>query len=265
MGHGVGAALTASLCLGSLRGGRRSGATLLEQAAETTRRWLNTQPPAPRDFVTGLLARVDLRTGWLRDGQRRPRPPYLARGTEVRRWTYRRTFPFGCSPTPATAAPGSPCVRGDRVVLVTDGMLERNVGAVDLLEAIADSQGASSARGRSCAGRQRPRGHRPPAQRRRHHSVSGLAREPRPGTIRRSRGRPRSRQRPTRLTTTSTWADRTGLRQRGTSTLPVPLGRPGSDVQVVRDRDGSLVWQVRRGPGRCRTPPRPSCRRQRAQ
>ncbi len=74
MGHGVGAALTASLCLGSLRGGRRSGATLLEQATETNTALADqaaTAGPRRLRHRTARPGRPAHRH--LRDGQRRPR------------------------------------------------------------------------------------------------------------------------------------------------------------------------------------------------
>ena len=141
MGHGVGAALTASLCLGGLRGSRRSGATLLEQATET-----NTalaEQAATRgldDFVTGLLARVDLRTGTCEMVNAGHVAPYLARDTEVTALELPADLPFGLFPDTHYRSTRVTLRRGDRVVLITDGMLERNLGAVDLLEAIADSR-----------------------------------------------------------------------------------------------------------------------------
>jgi serine phosphatase RsbU (regulator of sigma subunit) len=141
MGHGVGAALTASLCVGSLRGGRRSGATLLEQAAGT-----NTalaEQAAIRgldDFVTGLIARIDLRTGTCEMVNAGHVAPYLARGTEVTALDLPADLPFGLFPDTPYRSTRLTLRRGDRVVLVTDGMLERHVGAVDLLEAIADTR-----------------------------------------------------------------------------------------------------------------------------
>ena len=141
MGHGVGAALTASLCLGSLRGGRRGGATLLEQAAET-----NTslaEQAATRDledFVTGLLARVDLRKGTCELVNAGHVAPYLARGPEVTALDLPVDLPFGLFPDTPYRSTRLTLRPGDRLVLVTDGMLERNLGAVDLLGAIADSR-----------------------------------------------------------------------------------------------------------------------------
>lgn len=62
MGHGVSSALTATLCVGSLRNSRRAGVTLLEQAAAAD---VAMRAYAKGSFVTGLLGRVDLRTGLL--------------------------------------------------------------------------------------------------------------------------------------------------------------------------------------------------------
>jgi len=140
MGHGVGAALTASVCLGSLRGGRRSGATLLEQATEANAAL--AEQAATRgldDFVTGLLARVDLRSGTCEMVNAGHVAPFLARGAEVTALELPTDLPFGLFPDTVYRSTRVTLRPGDRVVLVTDGMLERNVGTVTLPEGIANT------------------------------------------------------------------------------------------------------------------------------
>ncbi|QWZ09941.1 serine/threonine-protein phosphatase [Nocardioides panacis] len=138
MGHGVGAALTASLCIGSLRGSRQTGATLLEQATDANT--VLAEQAASRDlddFVTGLLARVDLRTGAYEMVNAGHVAPYLARGSQVTALELPVDLPFGLFPDTAYRSTRGTLRPGDRVVLVTDGMLERNVSTVDLPGAIA--------------------------------------------------------------------------------------------------------------------------------
>ena len=141
MGHGVGAALAASVCLGSLRGSRRSGDTLLEQATET-----NTALAAQAatrgldDFVTGLLVRVDLHTGTCEVVNAGHVAPYLSRGAEIAALELPVDLPFGLFPDSIYRSTQVTLRPGDRVVLVTDGMLERNVGTVDLPGAIANTR-----------------------------------------------------------------------------------------------------------------------------
>jgi serine phosphatase RsbU (regulator of sigma subunit) len=142
MGHGVGAALTASLCLGSLRGGRRAGASLLDQAAQTNAEL--AEQGAVRgvdDFVTGLLARVDLRTGVCDMVNAGHVAPYLLRGAQVTALELPADLPLGLFPDTRYSSTPVTLRRGDRVVLVTDGMLERNVASVHLPEAIENTRG----------------------------------------------------------------------------------------------------------------------------
>ena len=66
--------------------------------------------------------------------------PYLARGTDVTALELPADLPFGLFPDTHYRSTRVTLRRGDRLVLVTDGMLERNLGTVDLLEAIADTR-----------------------------------------------------------------------------------------------------------------------------
>ena len=64
MGHGVAAALTATLCVGSLRNARNEGASLIEQVDLTNAALVeHAAGHGLEDFVTGLIGRVDLSTG----------------------------------------------------------------------------------------------------------------------------------------------------------------------------------------------------------
>jgi len=141
MGHGVGAALTATLCVGGLRNARRSGASLLAQVTATNAALAdNAAANALDDFVTGLVGRLDLRTGTLELVNAGHIPPYLVRRGDVRTVDLPADPPFGLFAETRYRSTELALHTGDRVVIVTDGMLERNAAGMDLTAAIAQTR-----------------------------------------------------------------------------------------------------------------------------
>ena len=141
MGHGVDAALTASVCLGSLRGARRRGLSLLDQARETNSALCEHAAHRPHDdFVTGLIGRVELQSGSLEIVNAGHVAPYLLRGDLFRTLDLQVDLPFGMFTESTYAATVVTLEPGDRLVLVTDGMLERHVTSLDLPSAIRETQ-----------------------------------------------------------------------------------------------------------------------------
>jgi serine phosphatase RsbU (regulator of sigma subunit) len=137
MGHGVAAALTATLCVSALRGARRNGAGLIEQAdSANTAVAEHVAGGGREDFVTGLVGRVDLNTGVLHLVNAGHVRPYLARGAEVTVIDLPANLPFGIFADTDYQAVALELHPGDRVVFVTDGMLERNAANIDLPTAI---------------------------------------------------------------------------------------------------------------------------------
>ncbi|MFN2522267.1 MAG: PP2C family protein-serine/threonine phosphatase, partial [Mycobacteriales bacterium] len=133
VGHGVDSALTATLCVGSLRNTRRYGATLLEQAAATNEALLaNGSGPDGERFATALLGRLDLRTGGLEVVNAGHTAPYLARDGHVTLLDLPADLPLGLFAGTEYRSTTVPLTAGDRVVVVTDGMLERAAASVDL-------------------------------------------------------------------------------------------------------------------------------------
>lgn len=133
MGHGIASALTATLCVGSLRNTRRQGASLLEQVAAANtalaEHFINVDDEG---FATGLLGRIDLETGSLALVNAGHVAPYLARGGGIELIELPRGVPLGLFPDAEYQITQLPLEPGDRLVLVTDGMLERTAAALDL-------------------------------------------------------------------------------------------------------------------------------------
>jgi serine phosphatase RsbU (regulator of sigma subunit) len=137
MGHGVGAALTASVCLAGLRGARRRGMSLLEQAAVTNTALVeHAITSSDNDFVTGLLGRLDLVSGSLEIVNAGHVLPYLLRGSDLITLDLPVDLPLGLFADSAYGTSRMDLVPGDRLVFVTDGMLERHVSSIDLPGAI---------------------------------------------------------------------------------------------------------------------------------
>jgi serine phosphatase RsbU (regulator of sigma subunit) len=129
MGHGVSSALTASLCVGSLRNARRAGATLLQQAAAADSAM---RTHAPASFATGLLGRVDLNTGVLGLVNAGHVLPILMRGTAITPVQLPADLPFGLNADRGHRRTDLQLEPGDRFVIVTDGMLERRAADLPL-------------------------------------------------------------------------------------------------------------------------------------
>jgi serine phosphatase RsbU (regulator of sigma subunit) len=141
MGHGVEAALTASVCIAGLRGARRRGLSLRDQAIETNAVLHEHAARRPdNDFVAGLIGRVDLRSGHLEIINAGHVLPFLLRDNRLTTVELPASVPFGMFPDSTYVSTSVPLEPGDRVILVTDGMLERNVASVDLPSAMHETR-----------------------------------------------------------------------------------------------------------------------------
>ena len=142
MGHGVAAALAATLCVGSLRNARNAGASLLDQVALSNEA-LGDHAAASglEDFVTGLIGRVDLSSGSMELINAGHVAPYLARGARKPTLVDLPVdLPLGLFRDSSYRSSRLDLEPGDRILFLTDGMLERGAVWVDLADAIAETR-----------------------------------------------------------------------------------------------------------------------------
>lgn len=133
MGHGVASALNATLCVGSLRNARHAGASLLEQATVANANiWQHAGETGSEGFATGLLGRLDLQTGTLALVNAGHVFPYLCRSGSLSKVPLPVDLPLGMFPDTDYRSTDLVLEPGDRLLLVTDGMLERNAADLDL-------------------------------------------------------------------------------------------------------------------------------------
>jgi len=133
MGHGIASAMTASICAASLRGTRRQGASLLEQAAATNAVLVEHGARAADDgFVTALVGRIALATGRLELVNAGHLLPFLARAGDVAPIELAPDLPFGLFAGTVYHSTGCTLEPGDRLVIVTDGMIEHGAAGYDL-------------------------------------------------------------------------------------------------------------------------------------
>ena len=139
MGHKVDAALLATVLVGALRNARRRGVGLDEQARLADEAL--TTHARDGGFVTGQLVRVDLRSGCARLVNAGHPPPIRVRAGRAEALRLHADPPFG------TVSPGTHLVQelalepGDRLVFLTDGMLDRNAAALDVHSVLTAGRG----------------------------------------------------------------------------------------------------------------------------
>jgi serine phosphatase RsbU (regulator of sigma subunit) len=130
MGHTVPAALLATLMVGAIRNGRRQSADLARQAVLADRAL--TEHAGPSQFVTGQIVRIDLRTGAATIVNAGHPPPLRLRDGVVEEIPLHADPPFGAVADAAFRVQALDLEPGDRLMFVTDGVLERRAAAVDL-------------------------------------------------------------------------------------------------------------------------------------
>lgn len=140
MGHTVNAALLATLAVGSLRNSRRARTSVVDKARAANAAIVVNA--GEEDFVSGLLLHVDLVSGDVQVVNAGHPSPYLVRNGVVTRVRLQADLPFGMLADAGYREQKLRLEPGDRLVLVTDGMLERNATTLDIaaaLEGMADS------------------------------------------------------------------------------------------------------------------------------
>ncbi|MFI6090546.1 PP2C family protein-serine/threonine phosphatase [Streptomyces sp. NPDC051218] len=138
MGHDTDSALLATLVMGALRGARRTGCDALHQA----RRAHEALLAHGRGLATGQLFCVRLETGTCElVNAGHPWPLRLREGAaEVEEVELTVNLPFGVASPTSYQLQELQLHPGDRLVLLTDGMLDRGAAAVDLASLVRDTR-----------------------------------------------------------------------------------------------------------------------------
>ena len=130
MGHTMDAALWATVLVGGLRNARRRGVGLAEQA-----RLANDALAEQADegqFVTGLLVRIDLASATAGVVNAGHPPPLRLRAGRVEHVDLEADTPFGLLPGRGYRVQALSLEVGDRLMFVTDGVLERDAAGMNI-------------------------------------------------------------------------------------------------------------------------------------
>jgi serine/threonine protein phosphatase PrpC len=137
MGHDVDAALLATLVVGALRRARRAGAGLVEQARQADQAM---RDHGRRGYVTGQLLRISLLDGGTEFVNAGHPWPLRMRDGQVREIVPEIDLPFGVQASHDYRIQSLDLRPGDRLVMLTDGMLERNATSLDLSDLIVGTR-----------------------------------------------------------------------------------------------------------------------------
>ena len=130
MGHTMDAALLATVLVGGLRNARRRGVELAEQA-----RLANdalAEQAGEGQFVTGLLVRIDLASATAGIVNAGHPPPLRLRAGQVEQVHLEADRPFGLQAGGGYRVQALHLEVGDRLMFVTDGMLERDAAGMNI-------------------------------------------------------------------------------------------------------------------------------------
>jgi serine phosphatase RsbU (regulator of sigma subunit) len=130
MGHTVQAAVLATVLVGALRNARRAGVELAEQVSRANRALCSFAGQG--EFVTGQVARIDLNAATATVVNAGHPPPLRLRDGHAEPVSLPPDLPFGTAPGPSYRVQQLSLRPGDRLVFLTDGMLDRNAADLDI-------------------------------------------------------------------------------------------------------------------------------------
>ncbi|MGB2952651.1 MAG: PP2C family protein-serine/threonine phosphatase [Gaiellaceae bacterium] len=130
MGHTMEAALLATVLVGALRNARRRGVELAEQARLASDAL--AEQAGEDQFVTGLLVRIDLSRATAGIVNAGHPPPLRLRAGQVEQIHLEADRPFGMQRGGGYRVQALELEVGDRLMFVTDGMLERDAERMNI-------------------------------------------------------------------------------------------------------------------------------------
>ena len=139
VGHDVAAAVLATVLVGGLRNERRRGAGLGEQVRNASDAL--ARHSSVGQFVTGQVLHVDLGSGAATIVNAGHPFPLRLRDGRVEEVELEIDVPFGLEPGTAFRLQRFPLETGDRLVFLTDGMVERNAEQSDVRTRLARTGG----------------------------------------------------------------------------------------------------------------------------
>ena len=130
MGHSIDASILATVLVGGLRNARRAGVGLAEQVHRASTGLVDYLQRA--GFVTGQVARIDLLAETATIVNAGHPPPLRLRHGRLETVPLHADPPFGAFPEVRYRVQPLPLEPGDRLIFLTDGMLERNAASAEI-------------------------------------------------------------------------------------------------------------------------------------